>query len=347
MKKAWYLLFLLSSTLFLLVGCEDRVDTLVNDKTQSISTIKFEEPQKLESIVKQINKNITLIQVQTQYEIEGENFYEFTSIQNTNLEDLEKLFLDNRKQFEKDKKDLFFSDSEVPDTHRELINEFVKPSQTSDDVGVISLTVTGTEEEILEFSNKFDQVEISSLREQEKHKLELNSRELNSDWLPDLGVVETRDYDSSQRYLLQGFKWYNNPFADGETYEPDFFLDNYNVGDRKGTYFSRRNYGSFPAFSYAASNLPDAYVDTRFSDSSNEVAYTIGCGDANNIDTDETYYTYLRLGKGDVDFDQAKLSGQLGEQRPYGCVSTWCSFSTGIEKIIPAWDLDVPSTRYW
>ncbi len=165
-------------------------------------------------------------------------------------------------------------------------------------------------------------------------------------WVPNVGNVTTGDYTSTIRFAYQRMRWQNdNPFTRWYTYEHDFFLNNYS--NDRGTYFSRsQNSQGFPICSWFT-NLPSPYLDTRFGDNSNEIAYTIASGDAYKIDEREWYTSTIRVKKGDVNRDVGKLTAQLGTQIPVGCTSSWCSFPVANIRLITAWNIDLPGTDWW
>jgi hypothetical protein len=174
------------------------------------------------------------------------------------------------------------------------------------------------------------------------------------DWVPSYGYsyINASSIGTNNRYSLQRLIWNNNwPFTRWHTYEHDFFLNNYS--NNRGTYLSREvNRFGFPVCSWS-SNFPSAYLDTRFFDENDwdyddpEVAYTIGCGNAFAIRGNKSYFTYMRVAKGDVNYDKGKLNAQDGTQIPVNCTSVWCSFSTQNEKLVSAWNVRVPGLTYW
>ena len=120
-----------------------------------------------------------------------------------------------------------------------------------------------------------------------------------------------------------------------------------------GTYLSRATDSSgFPSCTWS-SNLPNKYLDTRLFDenslqgTSNEVPYTIGCGEGYNLKKDVIYWTKIIVNNGDATSDNAKLNAQAGQQIPIGCTSVWCSFSVEQRIIMTAWNIPVPGTTSW
>jgi len=165
-------------------------------------------------------------------------------------------------------------------------------------------------------------------------------------WVPNVGNITTGDYTSTTRYVYQRMRWQNdNPFDRWYTYEHDFFLNNYS--NNRGTYFSRaQNSHGFPTCTWFT-NLPSPYLDTRYGDDLEEIAYTIASGNAYQIDEREWYTSTIRIKKGDVNRDVGKLTAQLGTQIPIGCTSSWCSFAVANVRLVTAWNVDLPGTDWW
>jgi len=164
-------------------------------------------------------------------------------------------------------------------------------------------------------------------------------------WVPEYGWSDVGVSSSTSRFTNQSMYWDSvTGFPANSTYEHDFFLNNY---DGKTYLDSAETSGSYPKFQYASSDLPRAYLDTRFADNRNELAYTIGSADAKAIQKNRWYYTYIRTANGNVTIDGGKLQAQLGHRSPSYCYSTWCSFGDQIERIIAAWQVPVPGSKYW
>ncbi|HEU0165228.1 MAG TPA: hypothetical protein VFQ54_09285 [Thermomicrobiales bacterium] len=141
------------------------------------------------------------------------------------------------------------------------------------------------------------------------------------------------------------FAWTDvSGFAAHSTYEQDFLLDNYDASPLgPGTYLDRsRRLDQTPKLISWSSNLPAAYLDTRLGDSDDEVAYTIGSGNAAAIEPGVLYTIRIEAKPGDAGRDSARLSAQLGHQDPPGCELTWCSFGDASVEIFPAWTIPVP-----
>lgn len=166
-------------------------------------------------------------------------------------------------------------------------------------------------------------------------------------WLPSQGNIYVHPWGggSTDRYVTQWMKWTNvSGFASNSAYEHDFFLNNY---DGK-TYFSRtQNPDGIPIVVSWGSNLPRAYLGTRLSDPSQEVAYVIGCADGDAIQSGTWYWSQIRVAKGNADTDSAKLFGQLGHRFPSWCYTTWCVFADQTEIILGAWVISIPGDRTW
>jgi len=140
----------------------------------------------------------------------------------------------------------------------------------------------------------------------------------------------TRGYYS---YML----WENPGFGYNDTYEHDIHLYSYtitNINDYGKVYLN--TFTSYPPDCtwfprYATSSLPYAYLDTRLDyngcDNGNgEITYTIGSGQARNIQSNYWYSNYIEIAKGDYNKPIVKIKAQLGYQLPAGCTNTWCSF---------------------
>lgn len=166
-------------------------------------------------------------------------------------------------------------------------------------------------------------------------------------------------YPSSHggRYTTQYMKWDSVNFSEEQTYEHDIFLYNF---DRK-TYLDgdTTSYpGCWPELTYAATSWPAAskpYIDTRFGYNeynipiceTDELTYTIGAAQANALQANIRYYTYIRTENGNDSSDKFKLQAQIGHRIPNSCYSTWCSFGDGHYDLIPSWSTTVPGTQNW
>lgn len=172
-------------------------------------------------------------------------------------------------------------------------------------------------------------------------------------WVPEAGYAYIGQY-SNAGYSFDGDRysynlmWWNDvsDFKSGSSwwgtdgYEQKVLLYNY---DGK-TYMknSADLYGT-PSLTYAASNLPDAYVDTRLDDSSGEVSYTIGSGRGDFIvaNTPYWYWTLFFTDPGNDTVDKFKVQAHLVTEYYSTCYYTWgtyCMFgdtSVPITTLIP------------
>ena len=156
------------------------------------------------------------------------------------------------------------------------------------------------------------------------------------------------------RYTQQNMLWNAINFTSDQTYEHKVYLYNY---DRK-TYLdgaSTSYPGCYPTTTYAATNWPAAskpYLDTRLSANLvsceiDELSYTIGAAQADALQTNTNYYTYIRTANGNDTSDKFKLQGQVGYRNPSFCYTTWCSVKYKIYSIIPSWSNIIPGTQSW
>jgi len=110
------------------------------------------------------------------------------------------------------------------------------------------------------------------------------------------------------------------------------------------TDFVTYNYGGFSFYQPQvikgwSSNLPRSYRDTTLFDSGNELVYTIGSADADQITTGTSYFTYFYANPGNSTLLKAKINIQRGERTPATCYSAYCIFAKATDKYIPAWKL--------
>jgi len=184
---------------------------------------------------------------------------------------------------------------------------------------------------------------INNIKSSQMTTLALDS----STWAPKMGYSFIHPSSHGGRYTSQ-YMWWNNVsgFNSTSTYEHDFFLNNY---DGKTYLDAGQDYWGFPNITYASSNLPRAYFDTRAMDADGEKAYTIGSAKASDIQANTGYWylNYIRTANGNTNTDSGKLQAQLGYRSPSWCYSTWCSFSESIINLIPAWKVGVPGSWYW
>ncbi len=174
--------------------------------------------------------------------------------------------------------------------------------------------------------------------------------------LPTSGTSYFYPSSSGGRYTWQFMKWNTINFTSDQTYEHKIILYNY---DRK-TYLdgaSTSYPGCYPTTTYAATTWPAAskpYIDTRFMQptegvgcETDELSYTIGAAQADALQANVNYYTYIRTADGNDAFDKFKLQGQVGYRSPSSCYTTWCSAKYKIYNIIPAWSTAVPGAQSW
>lgn len=177
---------------------------------------------------------------------------------------------------------------------------------------------------------------------------------VSDNMIPKSGTSYFYPSSSGGRYVQQNMTWTSISFSSDQTYEHDVFLYNY---DRKtylnGTTTAYPN--CFPTTTYAATNWPSAskpYLDTRLamnlvSCEVDELAYTIGAAQANALQANTNYYTYIRTTDGNDTVDKFKLQAQIGHRLPTSCYTTWCSFGDQSYNLIPAWSNTVPGTQSW
>jgi hypothetical protein len=219
---------------------------------------------------------------------------------------------------------------------------------------IVSMVIQGEADSIGEFatdSSLDKEVELVPFPEVESFKQDQATWVNPSTWLPNRGrtIVRPGNSQDTERYVHQTMIWTDvSGFGPNSTYEHDFFLNNY---DGK-TYLSRaQGLNGIPTVIYWGSNLPRAYLDTRFSDPAEEVAYVIGCADGDAIQANTWYWSQIRTAKGDANTDKAKLFGQLGHRSPSWCYTTWCVFADQTEPIVGSWSnpwaISVPVDLRW
>lgn len=95
------------------------------------------------------------------------------------------------------------------------------------------------------------------------------------------------------------------------------------------------------------------YLDTRLEEpgsgfcEAGKIGYVIGAGQANRISSSVRHYNYIRTYGTAATSDRFQLSAQIGEQRPVGCTTTWCSFGTNKVPLVPPWSVNVPGVKGW
>lgn len=174
-------------------------------------------------------------------------------------------------------------------------------------------------------------------------------------WYPNLGYSFTDPSQYGGRYTTQYMKWDNASFGSNQTYEHDFFLYNYD-GQAYLNPGSTSYPGCMPVVNYAATSWPaeaKPYLDTRLKEppsvgcETEEVPYTIGAAQANQLSSSIWYYNYIRTSEGNAETDRFKVQAQLGHRTPSDCYTTWCSFGDEILNLVPAWNDNIPGTLIW
>lgn len=172
-------------------------------------------------------------------------------------------------------------------------------------------------------------------------------------WIPEVGYeyigqyLNTGNSLDGDRYSYNLMWWDDvSDFKSGSSwwgtdgYEQKMLLYNY---DSKTYMKNSANIYGTPSYTYAASNLPDAYVDTRLDDSSSEVSYTIGSGRGDFIraNTPDWYWTQFFTDPGNDTVDKFKAQAHLVTEYSPICYYTWgtyCMFgdtSVPITTLIP------------
>lgn len=157
-------------------------------------------------------------------------------------------------------------------------------------------------------------------------------------WIPEMGysyigAYTNNDTYKDDRYSYQLMWWDDasdlKPAGTGwwgtDGYEHKVFLYNY---DGKTFMKNAGNIYGQPSFTYAASNLPNAYVDTRLADVSGEVAFTIGSGRGDLIHayTSDWYWTQFFTDPGNDTVDKFKLQSRPATEYYSNCYYTWGTF---------------------
>jgi hypothetical protein len=177
-----------------------------------------------------------------------------------------------------------------------------------------------------------------------------------SSWVPDaFGYrIKPSEDHPGKRYLLTVMLWSNaspfNQWSNNVTFEPDFNLNNSSESSLgTGIYLDGSEYVTgIPNVYYAASNLPKAYLDTRFTDSDHVKTFTIGCADASKIKSGIQYKNYIVTDIGSADEDNAQVVFQKGYRLPANVYNTWSVFSNSSYKPFGSgWPISVPGTNTW
>jgi hypothetical protein len=165
-------------------------------------------------------------------------------------------------------------------------------------------------------------------------------------WVPAYVSVDSGPWEGGGRYIRTTMVWASDPgFGPHATYENDLWLNNSADSDLgPGTFLSlAETFPAIPAALQWDSNLPAPYLDSRLLDSGEtEIAFTIGSGNAHEIQAGVEYYTLLVMDVGDAEYDDARLYAQLGEQAPVGCTDTLCSYFKDSYTIFGAGGVQLP-----
>lgn len=254
------------------------------------------------------------------------------------------------------KETLAYEDKQMQDAWQRHITalELAQAHLEQHGLGIVSMVIQGEADSIDKLaidSSLLKGVEFIPSTEVEPHNQQQIMWVDPNTWLPNRGrtIVRPGNSQDTERYVHQTMIWTNvSGFGSNSTYEHDFFLNNY---DGK-TYLSRaQGANGIPTVTYWGSNLPRAYLDTRFGDPAGEVAYVIGCADGDAIQANTWYWSQIRTAKGDANTDKAKLFGQLGHRLPSWCYTTWCVFPDQTEPIVGSWSnpwaISVPVDLWW
>lgn len=348
--------------LTIMAGCSKyQVDDLVSDASlqadSNVVEVVFDQPVDLADLSALISTDIHIVQVRaTMVDNYGAKHTYGRSLADDEQISLADIHQDAVELFEHQSQ----IDQEVAEQAKqqgldEAYQEAILPNRKIREVTVSYLMLDVTQEQRNRLESSLELLGGETKRWQRQDMLQnLNSKEDDEPlderavrvWMPNIGNITSGDRSSTTRYVYQRARWQNrSPFQRWYTYEHDFFLNNYS--NNRGTYLSRdQNSQGFPICTWT-SNLPAAYLDTRLKDPASEVAYTIGCGDAYRIKTQEWYTSTIYVRKGDVSRDVGKLNAQLGTQIPVGCTSVWCSFAVETQRLVPAWGVNLPGTHYW
>lgn len=162
---------------------------------------------------------------------------------------------------------------------------------------------------------------------------------------------------SGQRYTRQYMKWEWISFASNQTYEHELFFENHD----RTSYLngSTTAYpGCFPVVTYASTSWPAStrpYLDTRLKPNGlgcevDELEFTIGAFQANQLQANTLYNNYIRTTNGNASNDRFKVQGEVGHQNPSNCLSgqeTWCVYRDIGVDFLQAWNSQVPGTKSW
>lgn len=179
----------------------------------------------------------------------------------------------------------------------------------------------------------------------------------SSTWYPNSGRSEIGQSANAanERYTKQYMRWNANRFGASQTYEHEFFLDDYDYH----TYLYKYNShwpDCMPGVTSVQSTWGSAarpYLDTRLEQpgqgfcESGELGYVVGAAQANRISSGVTHHTYIRTYNGGTSSDRFFLRAQLGHRSPNDCFTTWCSFGDARLTLVPQWSVNVPGVKDW
>ena len=175
----------------------------------------------------------------------------------------------------------------------------------------------------------------------------------NRTWMPVGGNIHTWDDGFFRHidhtlikftdYICDGF-FLCNPFellpviSHNATYEHEFILNASKKSGFGGTYFDVSDglFGQPVSIAFCTSNFPGFYIDTRFLDENNifeiatgksQVAFSGGTYSASSIPIATLFEIKFTVTKGDADFGNAVVAGQLGQTAYEGCDNAWCVFA--------------------
>ncbi len=226
-------------------------------------------------------------------------------------------------------------------------------SVDADVINVESVTVRGRESNVnLLASTLKGEIKNSRASKNDLSTAFLAASPAISTWAPKQGWLYTGVSSTAGQRYATNYMWWNDVSGltanSLTTYEHDLVLNNYDGQ----TYFdASENIYKQPKMTYASSNLPSAYIDSRALDNRSELAYTIGSGAGASIQANTTFWynTYFRILPGNTNADTAKVNGQLGRKDPSCIIIPFatCVFPMATTVLAPAWTHPVPGTKSW
>lgn len=342
----------------------------VSNNGLSIAKVRFFKSLKLDGLVSLLsdtNANIAIIE--SQYDIGSKVLTEFyslpsnTSVYDINVNELKEEYRQHRKSMLNAvlKNSVKLNNKVNSNTSMFKSMNDILTNNTVTDILISGITLTGDNEELSRVIQKgnIQSLEVSTVENIRKNikvptTKNKSSRSIPS-WLPVSGYSFVNE-DSGYRYSLQYMWWNTNNFDSDDTYEHDFFLNNYD--NNLGTYLNPNSTSypdCFPVTTYASTTWPTSsypYLDTRLAQNLieceyKETPYTIGAAKADAIPVGDWEYTYIETLPGNVNVDKFKLQAQKGYRFPSSCYTTWCSFGDEIVNLIPAWNSTVPGDVAW